>query len=332
MYSTSSVFTNESEFEKALIEALSKKGWEQKIIKNPTEKALIENWKSILNNNNMTRDRLNDCPLTAGEMQQIMEQVIALRTPLKLNGFINGKTVSIKRDNPNDEEHFGKEISLKIYDRNEIAAGQSRYQIAQQPKLDSREAIAHDRRGDLMLLINGMPVIHIELKRSGISVSQSYNQIEKYAYEGVFTGIFSLIQVFVAMEPNETVYFANPGPEGKFIKDYYFHWADYNNEPINGWQEIASSLLSIPMAHQLIGFYTVADDSDGILKVMRSYQYYASSAISDRVSKAQWDGREMRGGYIWHTTGERVIIVMGAVNVMKPRVSGTLNKYILCIA
>nr|WP_319472774.1 HsdR family type I site-specific deoxyribonuclease [uncultured Sphaerochaeta sp.] len=303
MNQPTSVFTKEFEFERALIEVLSRKGWEKQVIKNPTEKDLVENWKSILNNNNMIRDRLNGHPLTDGEMQQILEQVIALRTPLKLNGFINGKTVSIKRDNPNDTEHFGKEISLKIYDRNEIAAGQSRYQIVQQPKFSSREAMANDRRGDLMLLINGMPVIHIELKKSGISVSQAYNQIEKYAYEGVFTGLFSLIQVFVAMEPNETVYFANPGPEGKFVKDYYFHWADFNNEPINAWQDIASSLLSIPMAHQLIGFYTVADGSDGILKVMRSYQYYASSAISDRVSKALWDGREMRGGYIWHTTG-----------------------------
>jgi type I restriction enzyme R subunit len=303
MHEPTTVFTKESEFEKALIELLSRKGWEQQVIKNPTEKDLVENWRGILNNNNMIRDRLNGHPLTDGEMQQIMEQVIALRTPLKLNGFINGKTVSIKRDNPGDAEHIGKEISLKIYDRNEIAAGQSRYQIVQQPKFSSREAIANDRRGDLMLLINGMPVIHIELKKSGISVSQAYNQIEKYAYEGIFSGLFSLIQVFVAMEPNETVYFANPGPEGKFVKDYYFHWADFNNEPINSWQDIASSLLSIPMAHQLIGFYTVADGSDGILKVMRSYQYYASSAISDRVSKALWDGGEMRGGYIWHTTG-----------------------------
>jgi type I restriction enzyme R subunit len=303
MHQPNSVFTKESEFEQSLIEVLSRKGWEQQVIKNPTEKDLLNNWKEILNNNNMIRDRLNGHPLTDGEMQQILERIIALRTPLKLNGFINGKTVSIKRDNSDDTEHFGKEISLKIYDRNEIAAGQSRYQIVQQPKFFSREAIANDRRGDLMLLINGMPVIHIELKRSGISVSQAYNQIEKYAYEGLYSGIFSLIQVFVAMEPNETVYFANPGPEGKFAKDYYFHWADFNNESINGWQDIASSLLSIPMAHQLIGFYTVADGSDGILKVMRSYQYYASSAISDRVSKALWDGREMRGGYIWHTTG-----------------------------
>ena len=71
-------------------------------------------------------------------MQQILEQVIALRTPLKLNGFINGKTVSITRDNPDDPLHLGKEVSLKIYDRHEIAAGQSRYQIAQQPIFKSQ--------------------------------------------------------------------------------------------------------------------------------------------------------------------------------------------------
>lgn len=105
------------------------------------------------------------------------------------------------------------------------------------------------------------------------------------------------------MEPDETVYFANPGPDGKFNSDYYFHWADYNNEPINEWDKIASTLLSIPMAHQLIGFYTVADDSDGLLKVMRSYQYFAASAISDKVAKAKWEGDNQLGGYIWHTTG-----------------------------
>jgi len=112
-----------------------------------------------------------------------------------------------------------------------------------------------------------------------------------------------LIQIFVAMEPAETVYFANPGMDGKFNKDFYFHWADFNNEPINDWKNIASSLLSIPMAHQLIGFYTVADDTDAVLKVMRSYQYYAANAISDRVSKTKWDGLDILGGYVWHTTG-----------------------------
>lgn len=297
------VFSKESDFEAALIKILSEKGWEKEVLKNYSEQDLLRNWANILFDNNRDIDRLNDYPLTDSEMQQILEQIENLRTPLKLNGFINGKSVSIVRDNPDDKLHFGKEVSLKIYDRREIAAGQSRYQIVQQPKFPTKSKLLNDRRGDLMLLINGMPVIHIELKKSGVPVSQAYHQIEKYAHEGIFTGLFSLVQIFVAMEPNETVYFANPGPDGKFNPDYYFHWADFNNEPINEWDKVASTLLSIPMAHQLIGFYTVADDSDGVLKVMRSYQYFAASAISDKVAKTKWEGNNQLGGYVWHTTG-----------------------------
>lgn len=128
---------------------------------------MLDNWANILFNNNQERDKLNGCPLTdGGEMQQIIEQIVNLKTPLKLNGFINGKTVSIKRDNEDDKLHFGQEVSLKIYDRLEIASGTSRYQIVQQPQYKSASRIMHDRRGDLMLLINGMPVIHIELKKN----------------------------------------------------------------------------------------------------------------------------------------------------------------------
>ena len=297
-------FAKESDFEAAVIHELRQRGWgDADIIKNPSEADLLANWKQILFENNRGVDRLNEVPLTDSEMQQVMEQITALRTPLKLNGLINGKTVSITRDNPADALHFGKEVSLKIYDRHEIAAGQSRYQIVQQPKYARGSQLLNDRRGDLLLLINGMPVIHIELKKSGVSVGQAYNQIQKYSREGIFTGLFSLIQIFVAMEPAEALYFANPGPDGQFNKDYAFHWADFNNEPINDWKTFTSSLLSIPMAHQLIGFYTVADESDGVLKVMRSYQYYAAHAISDKVAKADWKNPNRLGGYIWHTTG-----------------------------
>ena len=296
-------FNKEADFERALIDLLKTKGWEDKVLKNYTEAELIRNWADILFENNRGIDRLNDFPLTEGEMQQIIEQIETLKTPLRLNGFINGGSVAIIRDNPDDAAHFGKEVSLKIYERREIAAGQSRYQIAQQPKFPTKSKIMNDRRGDLMFLINGMPVIHIELKKSGVPVSQASNQIEKYAGEGIFTGLFSLIQIFIAMNPEETLYFANPGPEGKFNSNYYFHWADFNNEPINDWKQIGSTLLSIPMAHQLIGFYTVADDSDGVLKVMRSYQYYAANAISDKVGRTKWEGKNQLGGYIWHTTG-----------------------------
>lgn len=297
------IFKKEAEFEDALIKVLFNKGWSSEVIMYATEEDLIQNWANILFDNNQSIDRLNGCPLTSGEMQQIMEQIKTLRTPLMLNKFINGKTISITRDNVDDKLHFGKEVSLKIYDRKEIAAGQSRYQIARQPKFKASSKILNDRRGDIMLLINGMPVIHIELKRSGVPVSEACNQIQKYSHEGVFSGLFSLVQIFVAMTPDETLYFANPGSWDAFNPDYYFHWADFNNEVINDWKGIASNLISIPMAHQLIGFYTVADDTDGVLKVMRSYQYYAASAISDKVSKTKWGEGNQRGGFIWHTTG-----------------------------
>lgn len=296
-------FDKESDFEQAVIKLLSQNGWSNKVLKNYSEQDLLRNWAEILFENNKDIDRLNNCPLTDSEMRQIIEQIETLKTPLKLNGFINGKSVSVVRDNPDDTLHFGKEVSLKIYDRREIAGGDSCYQIVQQPKFPTKSKILNDRRGDLMLLINGMPVIHIELKKSGIPVSKAYHQIEKYSHEGIFTGLFSLVQIFVAMTPEETVYFANPGKEGNFNPDYYFHWADFNNEPINEWDKIISTLLSIPMAHQLIGFYTVADDSDGVLKVMRSYQYYAASAISDKVAKTKWDEKNQLGGFVWHTTG-----------------------------
>lgn len=296
-------FSREADFEEAVIKQLFKYGWEEKVLKNYDAKQLMDNWANILFENNRGIDRLNNYPLTEGEKQQILEQIGRLKTPNKLNGFINGRCISIVRDNSEDTAHFGKTVSLKIYDRLEIAAGQSRYQIVQQPKFPTPSKIHNDRRGDLLLLINGMPVIHIELKKSGVPVSQACYQIEKYAAEGVYSGIYSLVQIFVAMNPEDTVYFANPGPEGKFNPNYQFHWADFNNEPIKEWKQICTTLLSIPMAHQLIGFYTVADDADGVLKVMRSYQYYAANAISDRVAKAKWEDRDQLGGFIWHTTG-----------------------------
>ncbi|WP_026894880.1 type I restriction endonuclease subunit R [Clostridiisalibacter paucivorans] len=296
-------FDKETDFEEAVIKALIECGWESEVIRHPSEKDLLKNWAEILFNNNRQKDRLNECPLTDGEMQQIMEQINLLQSPIKLNGFINGKSVAIKRDNPDDKEHFGKEISLKIYDRQEIAYGESRYQIVQQPDFPTKSPILNNRRGDLMLLINGMPVIHIELKKSGIPVSEAYNQIEKYSHEGVFRGLFSLIQVFVAMQPEEAVYFANPGEGMKFNKAFYFHWANFNNQPINKWDEVISKLLNIPMAHMLIGFYTIADADEGTLKVMRSYQYYAAIGIADMVAKKNWKDNNQLGGHVWHTTG-----------------------------
>lgn len=297
-------YSSELLFEKDLVKYLyTNCGWEKEVIKNPTEEDLIKNWANILYENNKDVDHLNGYPLTDSEMRQVITQIETLKTPYKLNSFINGKSVTIIRDNPLDVAHFGKPVTLKIYDRLEIAAGSSRYQIVEQPIFKTTNPVYPSRRGDVMLLINGMPVYHIELKRSDVSISHAQTQIEKYMVNNAFTGIFSLVQIFIAMNPEEAVYFANPGPNAKFNPLYYFHWTDANNEYINEWHAFAHSLLSIPRAHEMIGFYTVADDSDCVLKVLRPYQVYAAETVSNKVSAAHWTHSEQRGGYVWHTTG-----------------------------
>ena len=299
-------FLKELDFEEALAKQLTQHGWEPQIIKNPTEENLIRNWAAIIFNNNRDINRLGEYPLTETEMQQVMAQVDALRNPYEINKFIIGGLVKIKRDNEKDKINYGKEVYLKIFDAHEIRAGQSVYQIVRQPKFETRHPLASTRRGDVMLLINGMPVIHIELKRSGVDVTQAVNQIKKYAHEGVFSrGIFSLVQIFVAMTPEKTLYFANPGKSENFSPSLYFHWADFNNEEVHDWKRIVANFLPIPMAHQMIGYYTIADDKDETLKVLRSYQYFAVTKIWERVREinANWDDHFHRGGFIWHTTG-----------------------------
>ena len=293
------MFKKEADFEKALVQMLSTKGWETETLDYPDEAALIANWQAHLDKTNAHIDRL-DVPLVESEMAQILEQVNQLKTPYKINEFINGKTVSVKRENP-ESRHFGKEISLEIFDREEISAGKSRYQIAVQPRFRARSDLFPQQRGDLMLLINGLPLFHIELKRSGVPISQATNQIERYHEAGAFTGIFALVQIFVAMNPEECRYFANTA--GSLNSAFYFHWADFNNEPMNQWNKIAQDFLSIPMAHRLIGDYTIADAKDEQLKVLRSYQYWAVNKIADAVAQSDWQSGQQRGGYIWHTTG-----------------------------
>lgn len=107
-------FEDEKKFEEALIAALIRNGWSEEVLYYPTEEELIQNWAGILFHNNSGKDRLNDQPLTKGEMRQLIERIEDLKTPVALNGFINGKTTNITRDNPDDPVHFGKEVSLYI--------------------------------------------------------------------------------------------------------------------------------------------------------------------------------------------------------------------------
>ena len=298
------IFVKEADFELALAHHLIQHGWESEVLVRFTEEDLVKNWAKIIFENNRGIAQLNNCPLTDSEMGQIIAKINMCDSPYAISRFINAQQVCIKRDNENDHNNFGKEVYLKIFDATEISAGQSRYQIVRQPRFQAAHPLAGDRRGDVMLLINGMPVIHIELKRSNVDVSQATFQIKRYAHEGIFSrGIFSMVQIFVAMTPTESLYFANPGSEDRFQPHFYFHWEDFNNTIVSNWQSVATDLLSIPMAHQMVGYYTIADDKDKTLKVLRSYQYFAASKICDVVKQTNWDDHQHRGGYIWHTTG-----------------------------
>lgn len=155
------LFKNEKEFEDALVAKLTQleNQWSRDILEYKTEQELIDNWARILFSNNNTKDTLNDCPLTQTEMDQIISQING-ESPFAINRRLNSRYISITRDNPRDTLHNGKRVDLFLFDKDEIAAGRSVYQIARQPKLPIPSEILGDRRGDLMLLINGMPLFH----------------------------------------------------------------------------------------------------------------------------------------------------------------------------
>jgi len=310
------VFRNENEFEDTFVNELIERGWDEKVFEYKTEEDLWKNWADIICNNsaNKVKDRLNGYPLIPEEIDQIKELIAQKKTPYELNKLINGKTISIKRQNKDDIEHFGKEISLSIFDRGDVCGGYSKYQIARQTRHSAKDDISRSKRSDITLLINGMPLIHIELKNTGVPIVQACWQIREYHKEGVFTGLFAMVQIFVAMTPEEHLYFANVSDYNKISKKAMFSWADFNNNSLfniensgknknENWKKVIEYLLSIPMAHQLIGYYTVADSSDESLKVFRSYQYFAVEQIVKRVNDAQWTENDKLGGYIWHTTG-----------------------------
>lgn len=295
----------ELRFESDFIAELQKVGWEKDIIKHPTEKDLIKNWRNILYNNN--RSELNDIPLSDFEMDQLIEYLRCYcNSPVKSNIFINGRTACIKRDvDSEDAKNAGKEVYLNIFNPAEVAGGQTRYQIVEQPIFKTSKYF-NNRRGDVMLLINGMPVIHIELKASGVQLIDATNQIQKYAKEEVFTGLFSLIQVFFAITPEDAVYFSNPGEWTKYNNSFFFHWGDIENKPIKDWKQLcsgANSILSVPEAHHLIAYYCIASKATDTLLVARSYQYHAIKAILKRVKQQQWGNHDQLGGYVWCTTG-----------------------------
>lgn len=299
--------TGELDFEHDLVQLLTTAGWEPQILKNRTVDQLIDNWRNIVLERN--RIKLNNVPLSDNETQQLLDTIKqTANTPVKASLFLNSadRGVTIIRDSDSaDKAHAGKEVYLNLFDCREIAGGSSRYQIAEQTNFNTSDKNPQ-RRSDVTLLIDGLPVIHIELKASGVDIMEACTQIRKYMHEGVFSGFMSLVQVFWAITPEDALYFANPGSDAHFNPAFFFRWGDRDNHLITNWRELITGhnhILSIPEAHKLVGYYTIADQNANVLKVCRSYQYTAIKAIVKRAAQQRWGDHSQRGGFIWCTTG-----------------------------
>lgn len=255
-----------------------------------TEEQLWDNFKYILEQNN--KAKLNGTTLSPSEFAKIKNDVshASFYDAAKWLVGENGKVyVHIQRGN--------EPIHLVVMNNEHVAGGSSVYEVINQYQaLDSDiDKTERNRRFDVTLLINGIPLIHIELKNSNHSYKEGYNQIKKYIEEGKFRGLFSNVQMFVVSNSIDTKYFAaarstelNP----KFITG----WLDRENNPVCGYIDFAKSVLRIPMAHEIVTKYIVLDNDKKRLLILRPYQIHAI----EEMRKASKEGKS---GYIWHTTG-----------------------------
>lgn len=255
-----------------------------------TEDDLWNNFRYILEQNN--KDRLDGEHLTDAEFEQVRNQ-LQFSSFYKAGEWLvgeNGKVmVHVQRDT--------EKLHLVVMNHEHIAGGSSVYQVINQYRAlkDEEETKAQDRRFDVTLMINGLPMIHIELKNKQHSYMDGFCQIKKYIGEGKFTGIFSAVQMFVISNGVDTKYFSAAG-DTELNPKFVSGWLDEKNNPVSDYLEFARSVLRIPAAHEMIARYTVLDEDAKRLILLRPYQIHAIEAIREA-------SKTGKSGYVWHTTG-----------------------------
>lgn len=259
-----------------------------------TERDLWANFKYILEQNN--KERLNGENLSDAEFEQVKNQ-LQFSSFYKAGEWLageNGKVyVHVQRGT--------ERLHLLVINHEHIAGGSSVYEVINQySALNTNEnsnsnILARDRRFDVTLLINGLPLIHIELKNKQHSYMDGFWQIKKYIGEGKFTSIFSAVQMFVISNGVNTKYFS-AASDTELNPKFISGWLDKDNNPVTDYISFAKNVLSIPEAHEMIARYTVLDKEAKQLILLRPYQIHAIEAIRE-ASKA---GKQ---GYVWHTTG-----------------------------
>lgn len=252
------------------------------------EEDLWANFRYILEQNN--KERLDGEPLTDTEFEQVKNQ-LQFSSFYKAGEWLvgeNGKVqVHVQRDT--------KRLHLVVMNHEHIAGGSSVYEVINQYSALKTEEDGRNRRFDVTLMINGLPMIHIELKNKQHSYMDGFWQIKKYIGEGKFTGIFSAVQMFVISNGVNTKYFS-AASDTELNEKFISGWLDQDNNPVSDYIEFAKSVLRIPEAHEMIARYTVLDEDAKRLILLRPYQIHAIEAIREA-------SKTGKSGYVWHTTG-----------------------------
>ena len=256
-----------------------------------TEADLWANFKYILEQNN--KDRLDGEQLSDAEFEQVKNQ-LQFSSFYKAGEWLVGENGKVQVHVQRGTER----LHLVVMNHEHIAGGSSVYEVINQYRAlkEESDGIAErDRRFDVTLMINGLPMIHIELKNKQHSYVEGFRQIKKYIGEGKFTGIFSAVQMFVVSNGVDTKYFA-AASDSDLKETFMSGWVDQENNPVSDYIGFAKSVLRIPMAHEMIARYTVLDKDAKRLILLRPYQIHAIESIREA-------SKTGKSGYVWHTTG-----------------------------
>lgn len=243
------------------------------------EENLYANFKSQLEKHN--RKRLAEAGRTAFTDKEFEKIRIHLEGGTRFE-----KAKKLRDLYPLDTED-GQRIWVEFLDRQKWCKNE--FQVSNQITTEGRKKC----RYDVTILINGLPLVQIELKRKGTELKEAYNQIQQY-YKTSYTGLFDYVQLFVISNGVNTRYFAN-NPNGGY--NFTFNWTDTENVPYNDLNQFANSFLERCSLGKMISKYIVLHEGDRALMVLRPYQYYAVEKILTRIENTA------KNGYIWHTTG-----------------------------
>ena len=285
-------FDDELKLEKDLIKQLisgkSQRTYEPAI---KTHEDLWNNFRKILETNN--KSVLADNPLTDSEFRQI-QNAMTFSSFYEAGKFLIGENGVAKIILQREDSSLGK-VSLVVFKREDVAGGSSVYQVINQFVAPKTMGLDQNARFDVTLLINGLPLIQIELKKRSVSHMDAFNQIKNYIATDKYRGLFSCLQCFVISNGSTTRYIA-ANTDTKLNKKFLTRWNDRDNNSVDDLFGFARDVLSIPQAHQLISHYSVLDNDGENIILLRPYQIHAIKALKEAASKHE-------SGYVWHTTG-----------------------------